>query len=95
LGKQIRTRSGRKRFIRPTGEEVIAGGVHLQGGNKTLWPLFVGVPVLLLLSRKQPRLLSQALLDALRKACRVVFLRTGERSRIALRRFRTQGRLRP
>jgi hypothetical protein len=94
LGKRIRRRRGTKRFIRPSGREVIAGGVHLQGGNKALWPLFVGFPVLLLLSRKQPHLLSRALLDALKKACRVVFLRAGQRSRIALHRFLTQGRLR-
>ncbi|MCF8549436.1 MAG: hypothetical protein K9G09_00860 [Pontimonas sp.] len=94
LGKRIRTRSGKKWFIRPTGEEVIAGGVHLQGGNKTLWPLFVDIPVLLLLSRKEPRLLSQALFHALKKAFTVVFLRIGQRGRIALRRFQTPERLR-
>jgi hypothetical protein len=94
LGKKIRTRNGTKHFIRPSGQEVIAGGVHLQGGNKTLWPLFVSVPVLLLLAREQPRLLAQALLQALKKACRVVFLREGQRIRITLRRFRTQKRLR-
>lgn len=94
LGKRIRTRSGKKWFIRPTGDEVIAGGVHLQGGNKKLWPLFVDIPVLLLLSRKEPRLLSQALLHALKKAFTIVFLRIGQRGRITIRRFRTQGRLR-
>jgi hypothetical protein len=95
LGKRIRTRSGTKRFIRPSGNDVIAGGVHLQGGNKTLWPLFVSIPVLLLLARKEPRLLVLALVKAFRKAGRVVFLRAGERGRMALRRFRTKGRLQP
>ena len=78
----------------PSGRKVFVGGVCLQGGNKKLWPLLEGILELLLLSRKQPRLLLRALLDALKKDCRVVFLRAGQRSRIALHRFLTQGRLR-
>ena len=41
LGKAIRTQNGRKYFVRSNGSQVLAGGVHLQGGNKVLWPFHV------------------------------------------------------
>jgi hypothetical protein len=46
LGKSIIRRAGKKYFLRHSGGLVLAGGVHLQGWNKSLWPFFVDKKVL-------------------------------------------------
>jgi len=41
LGKKVTVRGKRRFFTTKDGRKVLAGGIHLQGGNKALWPYFV------------------------------------------------------
>ena len=41
LGKKVTVRKGHRFFTTRDRRSVLAGGVHLQGGNKVLWPYFV------------------------------------------------------
>lgn len=45
MGKKIQRRGGQRFFVTAAGRRVLAGGVHLQGGNKVLWPFFIDVQV--------------------------------------------------
>jgi hypothetical protein len=59
LGKKLARFKRQWKFIRSDGSTVLAGGVHLQGKNKRLWPLFVFPAVHIALLTAEPRQLVQ------------------------------------
>jgi len=85
LGKAIRTQNGRKYFVRPNGSQVLAGGVHLQGGNKVLWPFHVSRQVHAALLMDNPWKYANSLRSAAVKAFSVISLRLASRFRRILR----------
>lgn len=55
LGKKVTIRHRRRFFTTRDRRSVLAGGVHLQGGNKVLWPYFVDKTVKRALREFSPR----------------------------------------
>lgn len=81
LGKRVARQRGRRYFTTHGGRHVLSGGVHLQGGNKVLWPFFVDSAV-----RKKMRELSAleyqiARREALDKMVRIGLLKSAARLR--------------
>jgi hypothetical protein len=81
LGKRVSRRRGRRYFTTRDGRQVLSGGVHLQGGNKVLWPFFVDTTV-----RKKMKELSAldyqiARSEALDKVVRIGLLKSAARVR--------------
>ena len=81
LGKKIISRRGRRHFTTREGRAIVAGGVHLQGGNKDLWPYFVDFSVKQSLQKHSPRDYAKALRVARQKAFRIGLLKIAARSR--------------
>lgn len=92
LGKKIVTRKGEKYFLPKPGGFVLAGGVHLQGGNKVLWPFFVTSSVHLTLIRSAPIDYLFAIVQALAKCAMLVWLRIGTIVRRAVGMFGSRWR---
>lgn len=84
LGKKIRTRKTHRYFSTLDGRDVMAGGVHLQGGNKALWPYFVDPSVKSALRKSSPLDYARARRTARKKALSVGLLRFSTRLRRAL-----------
>lgn len=84
LGKKIRTRKPHRYFSTLDGRDVMAGGVHLQGGNKALWPYFVDPSVKSALRKSSPLDYARARRAARKKALSVGLLRFSTRLRRAL-----------
>jgi len=84
LGKRVTTRQGRRYFTTQDGRDVLAGGVHLQGGNKDLWPYFVDNTVKRAMAQHSPRDYADARRKARQKAFRIGLLKTSARVRTAL-----------
>lgn len=84
LGKKIRTRKPHRYFSTLDGRDVMAGGVHLQGGNKALWPYFVDPSVKSALRNSSPLDYARARRAARKKALSVGLLRFSTRLRRAL-----------
>ncbi len=76
LGKRITKRGGRRYFTTRDGRSVLAGGVHLQGGNKVLWPFFVDATVRKQMSKHSPADFRVARREALRKLVGISLLKT-------------------
>ena len=81
MGKKVTKRHGRRYFTTLEGREVLAGGVHLQGGNKDLWPYYVDHTVRTTLRKSSPRDYSDARRTARQKAFRIGLLKTSARAR--------------
>lgn len=81
LGKKVTTRRRRKYFTTLQGKKVIAGGVHLQGGNKALWPYFVDATVKRTFREYAPQDYSVARRTALKKAFQIVLLKSAGQAR--------------
>jgi hypothetical protein len=81
IGKRLTLEKGRRFFSSVGGKKVLAGGVHLQGGNKDLWPYFVDSGVRSSLRQSSPREYSSALRAARKKAFRIAVLKTSAYSR--------------
>ena len=92
LGKKVTTRQGRRYFTKQNGRRVLAGGVHLQGGNKDLWPYFVDTSVKRTLAQHSPRDYADARRKARQKAFRIGLLKTSARVRTLLTRGSTKNR---
>ena len=92
LGKRVTTRQGRRYFRTQDGRHVLAGGVHLQGGNKDLWPYFVDASVTRTLAQHSPRDYADARRKARQKAVRIGLLKTSARVRTLLTRGSTNNR---
>lgn len=92
LGKRVTTRQGRRYFTTLDGRHVLAGGVHLQGGNKDLWPYFVDTSVKRALAQHSPRDYADARRKAREKAFRIGLLKTSARVRTLLTRGSTKNR---
>lgn len=75
LGKKIKTHKSHRYFTTLDGRDVTAGGVHLQGGNKALWPYFVDPSVKSLLRECSPLDYARARRTARKKALLAGFLR--------------------
>lgn len=75
LGKRLVKRYGSRHFITQDGRLVLAGGVHLQGGNKVLWPFFVDQSVRQAVQRISPLEYRVAIRSALLKALKVSLLK--------------------
>ena len=86
MGKRVTKRHGRRYFTTLEGREVLAGGVHLQGGNKDLWPYFVDRTVRAALRRSSPHDYSHARRTARQKAFRIGLLKASARARSLLTR---------
>ena len=86
MGKRVTKRHGRRYFTTLEGREVLAGGVHLQGGNKDLWPYFVDHTVRAALRRSSPLDYSHARRTARQKAFRIGLLKASARARNLLTR---------
>jgi hypothetical protein len=84
LGKRVTTRQGRRYFTTQDGRHVLAGGVHLQGGNKDLWPYFVDASVRRTMAQHSPRDYADERRKARQKAFRIGLLKTSARVRTAL-----------
>ena len=84
LGKKIRTRKTHRHFRTLDGRDVVSGGVHLQGGNKALWPYFVDPSVKSALRKSSPLDYARARRAARKKALSVGLLRFSTRLRRAL-----------
>ena len=83
-GKKIRKRKGIPHFIRHSGDLIPAGGVHLQGGNKDLWPLFASPGVRRQVLRYFPQRYGLALRDMVRKVLLALGMQVSRRLRNAL-----------
>ncbi len=81
VGKKIRRRAGQRFFITAAGRRVLAGGVHLQGGNKVLWPFFVDGKVRRKMLRCSPVLYISSLCSALSKVAKTRAIRLMSRLR--------------
>ena len=92
LGKKVTTRQGRRFFTKQNGRRVLAGGVHLQGGNKDLWPYFVDTSVKRTLAQHSPHDYADARRKARQKAFRIGLLKTSARVRTLLTRGSTKNR---
>ena len=92
VGKKVTTRQGRRYFRTQDGRRVLAGGVHLQGGNKDLWPYFVDTSVKRTLAQHSPRDYADARRKARQKAFRIGLLKTSARVRTLLTRGSTKNR---
>lgn len=92
LGKRITKRRGRRYFTTQDGRHVLAGGVHLQGGNKDLWPYFVDTSVKRTLRHCSPREYADARRSARRKVFTVGLLKASARTRKLLTRRSTENR---
>jgi len=92
LGKKVTTRQGRRFFTKQNGQRVLAGGVHLQGGNKDLWPYFVDASVKRALAQHSRRDYAEARRKARQKAFRIGLLKTSARVRTLLTRGSTKNR---
>ena len=92
LGKKVTTRQGRRYFTKQNGRRVLAGGVHLQGGNKDLWPYFVDTSVKRTLAQHSPGDYADARRKARQKAFRIGLLKTSARVRTLLTRGSTKNR---
>lgn len=91
LGKKLTVRKGRRYFTTFEGVKVIAGGVHLQGGNKVLWPYFVDPKVRTAMLRSSPHDYHRARRIARRKAFEIVLLKASARMRKFLKtQFKTK-----
>ena len=86
LGKKMRVRNGVPSFVRLDGSLIPAGGVHLQGGNKALWPFFASFALQLQIVRHFPRGYANAISEALRKALLAMSLRPARLARKILAR---------
>jgi hypothetical protein len=75
LGKRVVKRYGSRHFITHDGRHVLAGGVHLQGGNKVLWPFFVDQSVRRAVQRISPLEYRVEIRAAILKALMVSLLR--------------------
>ena len=84
LGKKIKARKTHRYFTTLDGRDVLAGGVHLQGGNKVLWPYFVDPNVKSALRKSSPLDYARARRAARKKALSVGLLRFSTRLRRAL-----------
>lgn len=89
LGKRIISWSGRRHFTTREGRIIVAGGVHLQGSNKDLWPYFVDSSVKHALQKHSQRDYSNALRVARQKAFRIGLLKIAARLRKLFVRERT------
>lgn len=83
LGKKIQWEGRLRFFVTPNGAKVLAGGVHLQGGNKVLWPFFVDGPVHRGIFSDTPLEYLSAIARAVGKATHVGLLRVAARLRRA------------
>ena len=92
LGKKVTTQQGRRYFTTKDGRHVLAGGVHLQGGNKDLWPHFVDTAVKRTLALYSARDYAEARRKARQKAFRIGLLKTAARVRTLLTRGSTKNR---
>ena len=92
LGKKVTTGQGRRYFSTLDGRRVLAGGVHLQGGNKDLWPYFVDASVRRTLAQHSSRDYADARRKARQKAFRIGLLKTSARVRTLLTRGSTNNR---
>ena len=92
LGKRVTRRKGRRYFTTQSGRNVLAGGVHLQGGNKDLWPYFVDSGVRRTLAQHSRRDYVDAGRKARKKAFRIGLLKTSARVRTLLTRGSTKNR---
>lgn len=79
LGKKIKTRKTHRYFSTLDGRAVTAGGIHLQGGNKALWPYFVDPSVRSVLRESSPLDYARARRTARKKALSVGLLRFSTR----------------
>jgi len=86
MGKKVTKRQGRRYFTTLEGRVLRAGGVHLQGGNKDLWPYFVDHNVRAALRRSSPRDFSRARRTARQKAFRIGLLKASTRAKNLLTR---------
>jgi len=91
LGKRVTRRKGHRHFTTQGGRNVLAGGVHLQGGNKDLWPFFVDHSVRQAVQRISPLEYRVAIRSALLKALKVSLVRVTSMLR---RNFRQCSRIR-
>ena len=80
-GKKLIRRQGRRYFITREGRRILAGGVHLQGGNKDLWPYFVDDSVHQAFRQHAPQEYKVARRKARAKAIRIGLLKTAARAR--------------
>lgn len=81
IGKKITIRRGERYFTTHDGRRVRAGGIHLQGGNKLLWPFFVDAGVNRTLKNLHPHQFHAARREALSKGLTVGFLKLAARGR--------------
>jgi len=79
LGKKLTIRKGRRYFTTLEGVKVIAGGVHLQGGNKVMWPYFVDPKVRTAILKSSPHDYFRARRIARKKSFEIVLLRISAR----------------
>ena len=87
MGKKVTVRRGRRYFTTVERKKVLAGGVHLQGGNKALWPYFVDDTVREKFRRSSPKDYWRARRTGRQKALTIRLLRASARSKnlLALR----------
>jgi len=90
LGKRVSWRRGRRYFTTRDGRHLLAGGVHLQGGNKVLWPFFVDTPVRRKMRKLSPLDYRIARREALEKAVRIGLLKSAARLRKLISRNRAR-----
>lgn len=90
LGKRVSWRRGRRYFTTRDGRHLLAGGVHLQGGNKVLWPFFVDTTVRRKMRKLSPLDYRIARREALEKAVRIGLLRSAARLRKLVSRNRAR-----
>lgn len=86
LGKKVMTLSGVKYFVDLSDRPVLAGGVHLQGGNKFLWPRFVSRHVHRAFLRTDPITYLTALMAMTHKALVIMLSKAKGNFRISTRR---------
>jgi hypothetical protein len=90
LGKRVSWRRGRRYFTTRDGRHLLAGGVHLQGGNKVLWPFFVDTTVRRKMRKLSPLDYRIARREALEKAVRIGLLKSAARLRKLVSRNRAR-----
>ena len=76
LGKKVTVINNRRYFTTKDARKVLAGGIHLQGGNKALWPYFVDKSVRREIRAHSPRAYRVQRAGARRKVFRIGFLKT-------------------
>lgn len=85
LGKKVMTLSGVKYFVDLSDIPVLAGGAHLQGGNKVLWPRFVSPPIHRAFLRTDPATYLAALVAMTNKALVIMLSKAKGNFRISTR----------